>query len=475
MKRSPAPLLIFIFGFLSVITWGRTPVWAGVAIDEFAIPTPISGPTGITAGPDGNIWFCESEADQIGRVDPQGTNFQEFPLPNAGSLPEEITVGPDGNLWFTEENGNRIGRITPEGQINEFNIPTFDSQPEDIVTGPDGNLWFTELDGNKVARITPEGVITEFPLMNADSFPTNIIVGPDGNLWFTETDRNGRITPDGQITEFDYITSANGWGIALGPDGNLWYCASNGVTGAAYIGRMTPEGTVTEFPLANFSKPLSIVAGEDGFLYFTENENNKIGRVTTEGVITLLNIPTADSDPFVITVGPQGNIWFTESAANQLGKLLLPGVLQFPMADFTVNENSGMATISVSRTAGNGGPVSVNFSTSDGTAIAGQDYVANSGTLTWQDGDSADKTFTVTILNNGDQGGARTVNLSLSSPTGDATLGALAQAFLTILDDDGGGGCSLSQGEPTTHGFAWMGLFILMTGLFQFRPFQRKR
>ena len=37
-----------------------------------------------------------------------------------GSVPEGITAGPDGNLWFTEINGNQIGRITPGGTVTEF-------------------------------------------------------------------------------------------------------------------------------------------------------------------------------------------------------------------------------------------------------------------------------------------------------------------------------------------------------------------
>ncbi len=39
---------------------------------------------------------------------------------SAGANPHGITAGPDGNLWFTEETGNRIGRITPLGVVTEF-------------------------------------------------------------------------------------------------------------------------------------------------------------------------------------------------------------------------------------------------------------------------------------------------------------------------------------------------------------------
>jgi virginiamycin B lyase len=48
----------------------------------------------------------------------------KFPLPNANSLPSGITAGPDGNLWFTETGANKIGRTTTAGVITEFAIPT---------------------------------------------------------------------------------------------------------------------------------------------------------------------------------------------------------------------------------------------------------------------------------------------------------------------------------------------------------------
>ena len=64
------------------------------------------------AGPDGNLWFTEDAGNNIGRITPAG-EITEFPLPTPGSGPAGITVGPDGNLWFTEQIGNKIGRINP--------------------------------------------------------------------------------------------------------------------------------------------------------------------------------------------------------------------------------------------------------------------------------------------------------------------------------------------------------------------------
>jgi streptogramin lyase len=83
--------------------------------------------------------------------------FAEFPVPTAGGVPNGITAGPDGNLWFTELNADKIGRITPAGEIVEFPLPTTNSQTLGITAGPDGNLWFAESARNQIGRITPAG------------------------------------------------------------------------------------------------------------------------------------------------------------------------------------------------------------------------------------------------------------------------------------------------------------------------------
>jgi len=53
-----------------------------------------------------------------------------------------ITAGPDGNLWFVECASNKFGKITTAGVVTEFPSPS--ACPAYIVTGSDGNLWFTE-------------------------------------------------------------------------------------------------------------------------------------------------------------------------------------------------------------------------------------------------------------------------------------------------------------------------------------------
>src|SRR5437868_6008033 len=69
--------------------------------------------------------------------------FTEYTIPTVGSGPWGITAGPDGNMWFTELIG-KIGVVTTGGAFTQYTIPTSGSAPRGITVGPDGNLWFAE-------------------------------------------------------------------------------------------------------------------------------------------------------------------------------------------------------------------------------------------------------------------------------------------------------------------------------------------
>jgi len=90
----------------------------------------------------------------------------------------------------------------------------------------------------------------------------------------------------------------------------------------------------------------------------------------------------------------------------------------------------------VTRTGGNNGAVSINYVSSDGTATSGSDYTPKSGTLNWDDGESASKAFVIPITNDSLDEADETINLTLSNPGGGATVGSPSTAVLTIVDDD---------------------------------------
>ena len=337
-------------------------------ITEFnADITPSSAPYGITAGPDGNLWFTEI-FDRIGRITPFGVVTEFSAGITSCAQPHGITAGPDGNLWFTENCSSRIARITPLGVVTEFSAGITPSAfPEGITAGPDGNLWFTESIGNQIGRITPLGIVTEFGAgITPSSLPRGITAGPDGNLWFTEGfDRIGRITPLGVVTEFSagITAGASLQGITAGPDGNLWFAEANG----NQIGRITPLGVVTEFTgITAGAAPWGITVGPDGNLWFAEANGNQIGRITPLGVITEFSAGiTPGAETLDITAGSDGNLWFTEFDGNRIGRITVGAVAPAPP---TIAKSFGTARIALN------GSTSLSFTISNpnaSTALTG--------------------------------------------------------------------------------------------------------
>lgn len=107
--------------------------------------------------------------------------------------------------------------------------------------------------------------------------------------------------------------------------------------------------------------------------------------------------------------------------------------INFPASEFSVGEGDGTATLTVTLSNPSDFPITVDYETGDGTATAGEDYVAASGTLTFTPGVTT-TTFTVDITNDTLDENDETVLLTLTNPSA-FELGN-DTATLTIVDDD---------------------------------------
>ena len=112
----------------------------------------------------------------------------------------------------------------------------------------------------------------------------------------------------------------------------------------------------------------------------------------------------------------------------------VPGTVQFASSALTATENGGALTVSVNRVGGSSGAVTIDYAAVAGTATAGVDFTAVTGTLNWAAGDGAAKTFVVPILNDALIDPNETITLTLTNPTGGAAAGA--NALVTIQDDE---------------------------------------
>ena len=76
-----------------------------------------SGPHGLQADKDGNIWYTGNAAGLIGKVDPKTGKVTEYKMPNPKARdPHTIAFLPDGRLFFTVQAGNFIGTLDPEAR-----------------------------------------------------------------------------------------------------------------------------------------------------------------------------------------------------------------------------------------------------------------------------------------------------------------------------------------------------------------------
>jgi streptogramin lyase len=325
------------------------------SIAEFPGVAAGSAPFGITVGPDGNVWFTETQGNQIGMMNPTTHAVSEFPIPTASSSPTGITTGPDGNLWFTEAAADQIGMISPGSHaITEFPVPTASSQPAEITSGPDGNLWFTEPAANQVANINPSThVVTELLVRTKSCSPVGIAAGPDGNVWFTENNSNkvSSVNPTTHIIN-EYVTpkgtTTQPYGITAGPDGNMWFTEANGNR----VGNINPTShVVTEFNIPTASSGArGIAAGADGNLWFTESNANKIGELSLPtNTFTEIAIPTASSQALAIASAPGSGLWFTEPGANQIGAVVqVPVITTAPVSQTVVAGQNATFTAAAS-------------------------------------------------------------------------------------------------------------------------------
>ncbi|MDQ4108331.1 MAG: Virginiamycin B lyase [Actinomycetota bacterium] len=311
-----------------------------MTIDEFPVPTAESQPWGITVGPDGNIWFTERRARKIGRISLAGDITEiAFPAlrgaPGELGWPQAIVTGPDANIWFTANyfGAGDLGRVMPNGQVEYRELWPDGSHsrydPRAITVGPDGNLWIS-VAGTRRNFVTARR--TDYTFARSAALQTwhhgldGIAIAGD-SVWVTSQGFGLilQISLTGEVVEHRLPDpAARPAGITVGPDGALWFTESS----ANKIGRMTTDGVLTdEFPIPTpDSAPVRIVTGPDDNLWFTEENGSRIGRITVDGEITEFPTPTPHSGPRDITLGPDGNLWFVEATGNKVGRLSLGGV-----------------------------------------------------------------------------------------------------------------------------------------------------
>ncbi len=192
--------------------------------------------------------------------------------------------------------------------------------------------------------------------------------------------------------------------------------------------------SVTYATVAGTAAETSDFSSASGTLQFADGETSKTLVVP---IINDGDVESTESFTVVLSNPLGGATLGTASTATVTindNDVVLPGVLSLSVSTTNVNEDAGSVNLTVERTGGSDGAVSVDFATANGTAVSGADYTSNSGTLSFADGETS-KVITIAVLNDSDFEGNETFTVTLSNVSGGATIGT-GQTTVTIIDDD---------------------------------------
>ena len=114
-----------------------------------------------------------------------------------------------------------------------------------------------------------------------------------------------------------------------------------------------------------------------------------------------------------------------------------PGVIGLETNNYQVNEADGTAEVTILRTQGSDGKATVDYRTVDAAAIAGLDYIAVAGTVTFADGETS-KTIAIPIIDDDEAESSQNFSFAIDNVLG-ATLLAPRTALVNIEDNDSNG------------------------------------
>jgi hypothetical protein len=349
------------------------------------------------------------------------------------------TLDPIGNLSINEDAGAQtvnLAGISAGGGESQTLVVTATSNNTGLIPNPTvtytspnatGTLSFTPVanqngsavitvtvnDGGGTANGGADTVVRTFTVtVNAvNDAPVNNVPGPQGAT------RNGQLVFSAANSNLISISDIDAGAAAVK------------VTLTATNGKLTLSGT----------SGLSFTVG-DGTQDVTMTFTGTIANINAalNGLIYEPNSGYDGPATVQITTDDQGN---TGSGGAQTDTDTINitvnkgGALGFSSATYTVAESAGSITITVNRVGGSNGTTKVDYTTSNGTATAPQDYTATSGQLTFGNGETT-KTFVVPIINDTLNEASETVNLTLSNAQGSGDLGSPTTAVLTITDND---------------------------------------
>ena len=317
---------------------GRTVIVGTVA----GTPATLSRPGAVAVDAGGNVYVADTNNSVIRKITPDGqastlagsgsVGFADGPgIASAFNFPAGVAVDDSGNVYVADQYNHAIRKISATGVVATLAggdvVPgTADgtglaarfSYPQALAVDAAGNVYVPDALHSTIRKVTPAGVVTTITGASASgsagnsssSFhaPGAIAVDGAGNLYIGQAPGEVpgaifKLTPAGAVTTLyvhrDPSTGFYPFGIAVGPAGSLYVAdavdnrvlklSSDGVlTTLAGDGgfRGEPGWTDASGAAARFATPMGLAADAAGTLFVADASNNAIRKVTPAGGVT---------------------------------------------------------------------------------------------------------------------------------------------------------------------------------------------
>jgi virginiamycin B lyase len=166
--------------------YGRLDPAAG-QVEVFDAPRG-PGPYGITATPDGAVYYASLAGSHIARIDTETGQATPLDPPTAGQGARRVWSDSRGRIWVSEWNAGQVGMYDPAtGAWREWRLPGERPQAYAVFVDDRDIVWLSDFGANALVRFDPATEqFQSFPLPSA-SASVRQILGRPGEVWAAES------------------------------------------------------------------------------------------------------------------------------------------------------------------------------------------------------------------------------------------------------------------------------------------------
>ncbi len=152
----------------------------------------------------GVLWFT-GQSGVWGRLDPKQAQVQVWDAPR-GRGPYGITATPDGTVYFVSLAASYLGRVDAPGKVTVLNPPTERQGARRAWSDSQGRVWVSEWSAARVARYDPKTAAwREWKLPGKNPLPYAVYVDEQDKVWLSDWDANAMVRFDPVTEQFDAV------------------------------------------------------------------------------------------------------------------------------------------------------------------------------------------------------------------------------------------------------------------------------